>query len=129
MKLPTIEPRVSPSASGDGSCLNPTWTSESTVASDWTFHQIAPYIGRMKTSMARALVQDRTRRARRPRDRRGSRNALPAHAHDRCRRVMSRYVAQGIETEFEPEKDNQSGREVGTVLRRAAIRSAPGLRA
>jgi len=38
------------------------WSSESTVASDWTFHQTAPYIGRMKTSMARSLVKDRTRR-------------------------------------------------------------------
>ncbi len=38
------------------------WSSESTVASDCTFHQTAPYIGRMKTSMARSLVQDRTRR-------------------------------------------------------------------
>jgi len=37
------------------------WSSESTVASDWTFHQTAPYIGRMKTSMARSLVQERTR--------------------------------------------------------------------
>jgi hypothetical protein len=32
------------------------WTADSTVKSDWTFHQIAPYIGRMKTSMARALI-------------------------------------------------------------------------
>ncbi len=30
---------------------------QSTVAGDWTFHQIAPYIGRMKTSMARSLIQ------------------------------------------------------------------------
>jgi DNA modification methylase len=32
------------------------WSSKSTTKSDWTFHQIAPYIGRMKTSMARALI-------------------------------------------------------------------------
>src|ERR1700674_4259834 len=32
------------------------WSSASTVKTDWTFHQLAPYIGRMKTSMARALV-------------------------------------------------------------------------
>jgi DNA methylase len=32
------------------------WSSESTVKSDWTFHQLAPYIGRMKTSMAKSLV-------------------------------------------------------------------------
>jgi Putative RNA methylase family UPF0020 len=37
------------------------WTSKLTVAEDCTFHQIAPYIGRMKTSMARALVQRWTR--------------------------------------------------------------------
>ena len=42
--------------------LRPAWSNESTVVSDWTFHQIAPYIGRMKTSMARALLQNYTRR-------------------------------------------------------------------
>ena len=36
--------------------LKPTWTSTSTTARDFTLHQLAPYIGRMKTSMARALV-------------------------------------------------------------------------
>lgn len=36
--------------------LYPTWSSESTVATDCTFHQIAPYIGRMKTSIARSLI-------------------------------------------------------------------------
>jgi DNA methylase len=34
------------------------WSAGSTVKTDWTFHQIAPYIGRMKTSMARALILD-----------------------------------------------------------------------
>ena len=34
------------------------WSSKSTVASDYTLHQLAPYIGRMKTSMARSLVLD-----------------------------------------------------------------------
>jgi len=43
-------------------CFNPTWNSASTVANDWTFHQIAPYIGRMKTSMARALIEMVTHR-------------------------------------------------------------------
>lgn len=42
--------------------LKPEWSSESTVATDFTFHQIAPYIGRMKTSMARSLIQSRTSR-------------------------------------------------------------------
>src|ERR1700730_13111731 len=37
--------------------LGRTWSAKSTVKSDWTFHQLAPYIGRMKTSMARSLVQ------------------------------------------------------------------------
>src|SRR5580693_9252382 len=37
------------------------WSSASTVKEDWTFHQLAPYIGRMKTSMARSLVLQCTR--------------------------------------------------------------------
>lgn len=41
--------------------LRPTWSEEYTVATDCTLHQIAPYIGRMKTSMARALVLESTR--------------------------------------------------------------------
>lgn len=36
----------------------PTWSTGSTSATDFTLHQLAPYIGRMKTSMARALVDD-----------------------------------------------------------------------
>jgi len=36
------------------------WTSESTVANDCSLHQIAPYIGRMKTSMARSLIESHT---------------------------------------------------------------------
>lgn len=43
------------------SSQDPTWTSESTVANDCTLHQIAPYIGRMKTSIARTLIQNQTR--------------------------------------------------------------------
>lgn len=42
--------------------LRPTWTSKATVSSDWTLHQIAPYIGRMKTAMARALIQRHTQK-------------------------------------------------------------------
>ena len=38
----------------------PGWTSESTVATDCTLHQIAPYIGRMKTSIARFLIESQT---------------------------------------------------------------------
>ena len=34
----------------------PPWSFESTVATDYTLHQLAPYIGRMKTSIARSLV-------------------------------------------------------------------------
>src|SRR4026209_492298 len=37
------------------------WSSESTMKADCTFHQLAPYIGRMKTSMARSLVLEWTR--------------------------------------------------------------------
>lgn len=36
--------------------IHPTWSSDSTVATDCTLHQLAPYIGRMKTSIARFLV-------------------------------------------------------------------------
>lgn len=38
--------------------LHPDWSSASTTATDCTFHQISPYIGRMKTSMARFLVNE-----------------------------------------------------------------------
>lgn len=37
------------------------WTSDSTVRTDWTLHQLAPYIGRMKTTMARALISALTK--------------------------------------------------------------------
>jgi len=33
------------------------WSSASTVASDWTLQQLAPYIGRMKTAIARYLIE------------------------------------------------------------------------
>ena len=62
MKAAATASRFKSRPSGYRSRLKPIWSSESTVANDWTFHQIAPYIGRMKTSMARSLVQDRTRR-------------------------------------------------------------------
>ena len=39
------------------------WSSEPTLKTDSTFHQLAPYIGRMKTSMARSLVLRWTRRS------------------------------------------------------------------
>jgi hypothetical protein len=38
------------------------WSRNLTTASDCTLHQLAPYIGRMKTSMARSLVRTWTRR-------------------------------------------------------------------
>lgn len=60
MKAATTASRSKSRLSGHRSRFKPIWSSESTVASDWTFHQIAPYIGRMKTSMARSLVQSRT---------------------------------------------------------------------
>lgn len=37
------------------------WTHSSTVHIDWTLHQIAPYIGRMKAAMARSLINEFTR--------------------------------------------------------------------
>jgi hypothetical protein len=37
------------------------WTSHSTIATDNTFHQLAPYIGRLKTSIARSLVTEYTK--------------------------------------------------------------------
>jgi Putative RNA methylase family UPF0020 len=36
--------------------IDGSWTRALTVANDYTLHQLAPYIGRMKTSMARTLV-------------------------------------------------------------------------
>jgi hypothetical protein len=36
---------------------SPDWGAGSTFSTDWTFQQLAPYIGRMKTTMARSLVQ------------------------------------------------------------------------
>lgn len=62
MKTATPVSRTPFQLSGDAPRLKPTWSSELTMASDWTFHQIAPYIGRMKTSMARSLIQNRTQR-------------------------------------------------------------------
>ena len=32
------------------------WSNDSTVSRDWSLQQLAPYIGRMKTDMARALI-------------------------------------------------------------------------
>jgi SAM-dependent methyltransferase len=40
--------------------LRPPWSSAATTASDFTFHQIAPYIGRLKTAIARSLILSRT---------------------------------------------------------------------
>ncbi len=37
------------------------WSPSSTVNTDWTLHQIAPYIGRMKAAMARSFIQKFTR--------------------------------------------------------------------
>jgi D12 class N6 adenine-specific DNA methyltransferase len=42
--------------------FEPAWSAASTTAADSTFHQLAPYIGRMKTSMARSLVSDHSRK-------------------------------------------------------------------
>lgn len=42
--------------------MKPTWSASSTTATDFTLHQLAPYIGRMKTSMARALVLGHSRK-------------------------------------------------------------------
>src|SRR5579862_5368073 len=49
-------PRTSPRLWGRGSGSKSPWSSSSTVSTDYTFHQLAPYIGRMKTSIARWLV-------------------------------------------------------------------------
>lgn len=40
--------------------LKPCWSKDSTVNTDYTFHQIAPYIGRMKTTIARFLLDNFT---------------------------------------------------------------------
>lgn len=62
MKATTPASRAPSPASRGAPPLKPIWSSETTVANDWTFHQISPYIGRMKTSMARSLIQNRTHR-------------------------------------------------------------------
>jgi hypothetical protein len=57
-------PGASARALGSSSGTSPstrTWSRELTVANDYTIHQLAPYIGRMKTSMAEALVSRWTR--------------------------------------------------------------------
>ena len=61
-----MEPHIpNPQLQNSQLCRNsgrePIWTSESTVANDCSLHQIAPYIGRMKTSMARSLIESRTK--------------------------------------------------------------------
>jgi hypothetical protein len=38
----------------------PPWSAASTTHSDWTLHQLSPYIGRMKTAMAKALIDEYT---------------------------------------------------------------------
>lgn len=40
--------------------LSPNWSAASTSATDLSLHQIAPYIGRMKTSMAKSLMLEYT---------------------------------------------------------------------
>lgn len=60
MSASTVPPAQS-QATGERLRRKPSWSSESTVATDLTLHQLAPYIGRMKTSMARSLVLERTR--------------------------------------------------------------------
>ena len=42
--------------------IKPTWSTSSTAVTDFTLHQLAPYIGRMKTSMAGALVKEYSRK-------------------------------------------------------------------
>jgi len=42
--------------------MNVPWSSESTVKNDCTLHQIAPYIGRMKTSIASYLIEQYTKK-------------------------------------------------------------------
>jgi DNA modification methylase len=41
--------------------LPPPWSQEATTADDCTFEQLAPYIGRIKTAIARYLVKRYTR--------------------------------------------------------------------
>jgi adenine-specific DNA methylase len=41
--------------------LSSLWTSSCSTGDDCTFQQLAPYIGRMKTSIARALIEHFTR--------------------------------------------------------------------
>lgn len=61
MDYPSSDLQFRSKASHQQSNQSLIWTSESTVAKDCTLHQIAPYIGRMKTAMARSLIQSQTR--------------------------------------------------------------------
>lgn len=42
--------------------FEPAWSRASTTATDCTLHQLAPYIGRLKTSIARSLLSQYTRK-------------------------------------------------------------------
>jgi hypothetical protein len=63
-----VVPRASRSRSDTGSNVRSfdrmyTWSSDASVESDVSLHQLAPYIGRMKTAMARSLLLRHTRPA------------------------------------------------------------------
>jgi hypothetical protein len=44
-----------------GGQFDRTWSAGSTTSTDYTFHQLAPYIGRLKTSIVRSLIISYTR--------------------------------------------------------------------
>lgn len=50
----------STTVAGESLRLPPIWSPASTKATDLSLHQISPYIGRMKTSMARSLILEHT---------------------------------------------------------------------
>ena len=50
-----------PKLNSTNNTFTPNWSAELTTSNDWTLHQIAPYIGRMKTTMARSLIERYTK--------------------------------------------------------------------
>jgi hypothetical protein len=70
--------------------MSPPWTPGSTTHSDWTLHQLAPYIGRMKTSMARSLIQEFTREGDLIVDPFSGSGVIPLEAAASGRRVIAR---------------------------------------
>lgn len=60
-QLITLWPREAPAKNATPRRFRRAWSARGTTGTDNTLHQLAPYIGRMKTAMARTLVSYGTR--------------------------------------------------------------------